>query len=77
MSDKVFPTTADQGIMFEPLDGLTKRELFAAMAMAGLFASPEDSLPHEVQDIGGLVDHAVFAADSLIAALAMPRKEKP
>lgn len=44
--------------------GLTKRELFAAMAMQGMMADPS------VYDIEFAASAAVKAADALLAALA-------
>lgn len=49
-----------------PTRGLTKRELFAAMALQGLFASGE---PMDYADRAGA---AVHAADALIEALDRP-----
>lgn len=47
------------------LCGLTKRELFAAMAMQGLYANPTwADTPHQI-----CIESAVSAADALIAAL--------
>lgn len=45
--------------------GLTKRELFAAMAMQGLLA-----YPHSNQTVGVCASVAVKAADALIAELS-------
>lgn len=44
--------------------GLTKREVFAALAMAGMLGSPL------TLDTDWLVDHCVVAADALLARLA-------
>ena len=44
-------------------DGLTKREYFAALALQGLLANPNNGTP-ELQ-----VPRAIKAADALIAAL--------
>lgn len=53
-------------ITHEGYQGLTKRELFAAMAMQGLLANPRGS---EVKrDI--VVSEAVFVADALLKELA-------
>ncbi len=46
--------------------GLTKRELFAAMALQGLLANPEQG--------SGLAAEAVKAADALIDVLNKGRK---
>ncbi len=50
--------------------GLTKRELFAAMAMQGTLASIEDS---DTWEPAGIASHAVACADALLTAL----KEMP
>lgn len=48
--------------------GLTKRELFAAMAMQGQLANPD---PQTVQSgLNSIAVYAVCAADRLIAELA-------
>lgn len=47
--------------------GLTKRELFAAMAMQGHLASPRVSTSFPLSD---LADISVNAADALLARLA-------
>ena len=47
--------------------GLTKRELFAAMAMQGILANPSWDV-HDVPVV------AVEAADALLAELAKPRE---
>lgn len=54
---------------FEPSEGLTKREYFAAMAMQGLIAStlPVTDLSEEMYH--GIPIMAVFTADKLIEAL--------
>lgn len=52
----------------ETTHGLTKRELFAAMAMQGILASPFDCGFDKVNEI------AVVQADGLIAALNKPRE---
>ena len=48
------------------VDGLTKREYFAAMAMQGLIASWGQ---HDVTDFGEIASDAVLAADALLAEL--------
>jgi hypothetical protein len=67
MSD-VFPTYTEDGYNGDrlPIGGLTKRELFAAAAMAGLLAQDTQSIRYSIQQ-------AVECADALIAELA---KEK-
>lgn len=54
----------------EPSDGLTKRELFAAMAMQGLMARP--NWPFD-----GIAGEAIFVADALIDALNKDASEEP
>lgn len=49
-----------------PGSGLTKRELFAAMAMQGMLANPEGGDRH--QDL--IADYAASFADSLLARLS-------
>ena len=49
--------------------GLTKRELFAAMAMQGLLADPT------VIYVGGAAKQAVKHADALLAALESTKEE--
>lgn len=51
---------------YEPANGLTKRELFAAMAMQGLLANPEGGDRH--QEL--IADYAVAQADALLAKLS-------
>jgi hypothetical protein len=46
-------------------EGLTKRELFAAMAMQGLLADPYTSGSHQI-----VADESIKFADALIAELA-------
>ncbi|QSJ17706.1 hypothetical protein JYQ62_02165 [Nostoc sp. UHCC 0702] len=50
-------------------DGLTKREYFAALALQGLLANPNNTITR-IQAF-----EAVKAADALIAALEMPPKK--
>jgi hypothetical protein len=54
--------------------GLTKRELFAAMAMQGRCAL---SIPGSHQQAGLLATEAVEIADALLAALSSSAGEKP
>lgn len=51
--------------------GLTKRELFAAMAMQGLCANPS-----RVGKFDGYAVDALRLADALLAALVTPSEEK-
>ena len=61
------------GLGYLAPSGLTKRELFAAMAMQGLVVDSKAAL-FECQE---LVAHAaVKCADALLAELAKPREEK-
>ena len=50
--------------------GLTKRELFAAMAMQGLLAANEA----ETQTFGDIAEDAVRMTDALIAELNKPKE---
>lgn len=52
-------------------DGLTKRELFAAMAMQGILSDSEYNEPVE-----RLASSSVRAADALIAELAKSTEQK-
>lgn len=56
-------TKQDDSFPFEFTDGLTRRELFAALALVGLLANPNNGTP-ELQ-----VPRAIKAADALIASL--------
>lgn len=65
MSDatgSAFPT--NQGTAW-PSSGLTKRELFAAMALQGLLANDPDQ-----DSVEGVAHDAVWFADALLAELA-------
>lgn len=59
---------AGYGWMIEPRAGLTKRELFAAMAMQGMLASETEASNYG--HIGFLAESAVKRADALLAELA-------
>lgn len=63
--DPVYPSHGSMGEVIET--GLTKRELFAAMAMQGLSANPDP----QVSSWGGqqTAQCAVAFADALLAAL--------
>lgn len=50
-------------------DGLTKRELFAAMAMQGVLSNRVYEPPRRTK-IAGMAKDAVSAADALLAELA-------
>ena len=82
MTDHVFPqppffmNTRGEMLPHEnrPHGGLTRRELFAAMAMQGLLAMPSDI---DIEPGAGswpeaYAKHALQAADALIAALDQP-----
>lgn len=64
----------------EASDGLTKRELFAAMALQGFAANPvlfERVYEGQInRDRGGLAALSVSAADSLIAVLNHAQEEE-
>lgn len=63
MSRFVFPTPeCFEVTAIQSIEGLTKRELFAALAMAGLLASQGETYE-------GLVRDAVVSADLLLAQL--------
>ena len=74
INDTAFPTLAHEynnyGVLaWTTYPGLTKRELFAAMAMQGFAALPNGSCPDDCMRV------AVIWADALIAELAKPVKE--
>lgn len=78
MTDYIFPSLAGQcppgsttPTDFAAVGGLTKRELFAAMAMQGMLASSTQFSPEWVSK--HVVDAAIRFADKLIAKL----DEKP
>lgn len=67
MNDGAFPTPLfDNEVQIDCLPGLTKRELFAALALAGLLAEPGDKPTRIFAEI------AVEAADALIRELKAP-----
>lgn len=56
---------------YSPSGGLTKRELFAAMAMQGLLAHWQPtSLAYDINKKASISAAAVVMADTLLAALA-------
>lgn len=66
MSDSVFPIDGEHN----PAKGLTKRELFAAMAMQGMLSNMKSS--EEVERLMDLIPSAsVQLADDLIRALGV------
>ncbi len=74
MSDTVFPTSQKTGLS----DGLTKREMFAAMAMQGMIAAITDYVRDKSGLAGGIIEHrprdiaeiSRCYADALLAELA-------
>lgn len=52
-----------------PADGLTKREVFAALAMQGILANRTYDPPRR-NKLDGMASDAVTSADMLLAALA-------
>lgn len=70
--DLAFPFVETAAMQGESINfGLTKRELFAAMAMQGFAANPSCSANGERH-----VAEAVQWADALLAALAQPKQGK-
>jgi hypothetical protein len=65
----VKPEHIAKGWKYRP--GLSKREYFAAMAMQGLCASSDTSVPQDI-----LIGWSVGMADALIAALNKEEKTK-
>jgi hypothetical protein len=65
MSNNVFPENLyDNEVLFDQAAGLTKRELFAAMAMQGLLSNS-----HINADLSDVIQDALASADILIKAL--------
>jgi len=64
-----FPIFTETGIH---QDGLTKREYFAAMAMQGILAAPEECFINQ-WDYIGIAKCAVVAADALLKQLQNPK----
>lgn len=56
-------------------EGLTKRELFAALAMQGLLASQALAKAGQQQQLAQLALNAVRQADTVLAALEAPNYE--
>lgn len=71
MTLKDDPTNPIAGTL---LEGLTKREYFAAMALQGLLASPH---PIKHGDLEAVVNQSVTAANFLIAVLNSRNSEGP
>lgn len=68
-NEQAYPIVRGEG--FVESWGLTKRELFAAMAMQGFAANPSCSANGERH-----VAEAIQWADALLAALAQPKQGK-
>lgn len=73
MSDPAFPQIRGDG--YVPIPGLSKRELFAAMAMQGLLVGCGGKLGNEYSAYAhgpcndAIVERALVVADKLLAAL--------
>ena len=75
MSDeKVFPQSDYTPAGYKYNGGLTKRELFAAMAMQGLLAHSCQQAPN-IEKEGDVASKSVLCADALIRALSRSEKE--
>jgi hypothetical protein len=61
-NDSAYPIAPEQ---YSPEFGLTKRELFAAMALQGLLADP-----YSTQEFADMASMSVQVADALIAELS-------
>ncbi len=70
MIDSVFPVYSGPTLTLEPMSGLTKRELFAAMMMQGILASGTKA--YGPSDCARVV---VNWADFLIEELDKPRPD--
>lgn len=66
LSEFVFPCVVNVGDGTLSANGISKRELFAAMAMQGFMASETPAEPFTANDIAR---RAVVVADALIVAL--------
>ena len=64
-NEPAFPITDPTNDFHRP--GLTKRELFAAMAMQGTLSDPTPE--HVALDVSEVAEIAVAQADALLAAL--------
>ena len=78
-SGSVFPIVNrvdGDGDYYHTCEGLTKRELFAAMAMQGILAEHAGPMARDVKEEGldyeACADIAVMHADALLAALSEP-----
>lgn len=72
-NQSAYPITTER---YEPEFGLTKRELFAAMALQGLLANPHTFAASSIMLTDGvsLADVAVNQADELLAELGKPEQ---
>lgn len=75
-----FASTDGQCLSMEFGGGLTKRELFAAMAMQGLISNPTawsngTSMEPDEASLKACAEHAVAYADALLAELAKGKSE--
>ncbi len=66
-----YPLHADLPLKHLVQQGITKRELFAAMAMQGMLSSLGDLLDYTGKDIA---ERAVYQADDLLSALEEGKK---
>ena len=58
------------------LNGLTKREYFAGLAMQGILASNTEGLAHGHIDMSGIIQSAVRASDALLAELEKTKQQE-
>jgi len=70
-NESAFPISMGPVSDGDYIPGLTKRELFSAMAMQGLCANPS-----RVGKFDGYAVDALYLADALLAALATPSEER-
>lgn len=75
-NEPAFPSFKKEGewTSLQPVGGLTKRELFAAMAMHGLLSYPWPDLS-PVNEETKLPQRALYYADALIAELDKKAEE--
>ena len=73
-NESVFPGFVRAGEVALSSGGLTKREMFAAMAMQGLCAGVEYG---RVIDEDAIASDAVACADALLAKLTEPKQPEP
>lgn len=72
-NEPIFPHHSNLGLI---APGLSKRELFAAMAMQGILANPSTFPKQGYAFAGEVCDHAVLFADYLLAELDGSRATK-